>query len=54
MPSSSDFNELMLHALYRVICKSDWNQIGKKSLNVHNVKSLSRMFFQCFMCFVFL
>ena len=45
MPSSSDFNELMLHALYRVMCKSDWNHIGKKSLNVHNVKSLSRIFF---------
>ena len=51
MPSLSDFNKLLLHAHYRVICKPDWNQIGKKSLNVHNVKSLSRMFFQFFMWF---
>ena len=53
MPSSSDFNELMLHALYRVICKSDWNQIGKKSLNVQNVKSLSKIFFHCFFLWLF-
>ena len=51
MPSSSDFNELMLHALYRLICKSDWNRIGKKSLNVQNVKSLSKNVFSLFYVF---
>ena len=48
--SSSIFKKLMLRALYKMICKSDWNKIGTKSLNVSNVKLLSD-FFQRFMGF---
>jgi hypothetical protein len=41
MLSSSIFKKLMLHGLSRMICKSDWNKTGIKSLNVSNVKLLS-------------
>ena len=56
MPSSSVFKKFMFRALYRMIRNSDWNMIGKKSLNVSNVKLLSlfrSFFFQRFMSFCF-
>ena len=42
MPTASVVKKLMLH--YRVICESDWNKNGKKSLNESNVKLLSEFF----------
>ena len=52
MPSSSVFKKFMFRALYRMIRNSDWNMIGKKSLNVSNVKLLSlfRSFFFNVLC----
>ena len=51
MPNSSVFIFLMLHALYRVICKNSKSIFGKNSLNVQNVKPLSNFFFQHFWLF---
>ena len=48
MPNSSDFIFLLLHALYRMICKSSKKNFAKKSLNVTNVKLLSNFFFNLF------
>ena len=48
MPNSSVFIFLMLHALYRMICKISRKKFAKKSLNVTNVKLLSNFFFNVF------
>ena len=42
----------MLRALYRMICKSSKKKFGKKSLNVPNVKLLSKKNFNIFGFFV--
>jgi hypothetical protein len=42
MPNSSVFIFLMLRALYRMVCKNSKQNFAKKSLNVPNVKLLSK------------
>ena len=51
MPNSSVFIFLMLHALYRMICKNTKSFFGKNSLNVSNVKLFSKIYFQYFWLF---
>ena len=51
MPTSSVFIFLMLRALYRITCKNSKKKFGKNSLNVQNVKLLSKFFFQHFWLF---
>jgi len=48
MPKTPVFIFLTLRALYRMICKSSKKIFTKKSLNVTNVKQLSKYFFQRF------
>ena len=48
MPNSSLFIELMMHAIFGPKCKNAKKKIGKKSLNVLNVKLLSREIFNVF------
>ena len=48
MPNSSVFIFLMLHALYRLICKNSKSFFCKNSLNVQNVKPFSNFFFNIF------
>ena len=50
MPISSVFIFLMLHALYRLICKNSKSFFCKNSLNVQNVKPFSNFFFLLFLC----
>ena len=51
MLNSSVFIFLMLHALYRMICKNAKSFFGKNSLNVSNVKLFSKIYFQHFWLF---
>ena len=46
MPNSRVFIFLMLHGLYRMICKNSKSFFCKNSLNVQIVKPLSKIFFQ--------
>ena len=51
MLNSSVFIFLMWHALYRMICKNAKLFFGKNSLNVSNVKLISKFSFQHFWLF---
>ena len=48
MSNSSVFIFLILHALYKMICKNVKSFFGENSMNVTNVKLLSNFFFNVF------
>ena len=52
MPNSSVFIFLMFPALYMMVCKNSKKCFAKKSLNVPNVKQLSKIFSNVFSLFM--